>query len=184
MGCNLHDLQWIVAHTCNALIMHMNAMQNSIIYIVPYYTAPDTILVDPLRSFPFRSILFHTLFYFRTWLCLLEIHCNSRRLRILQEMETGSNHSLRIWKSYRNLHWICNTCRASATSPRCKYEGAGLGAQLDARQTGNQEIAGSTPAGSATFFLEIDHKKGHFHPSADSRRAVVNFRRKNVHNAG
>ena len=31
-------------------------------------------------------------------------------------------------------------------------------AQLDARPTGDQEIAGSTTAGLATFFEEIDHK--------------------------
>ena len=31
-------------------------------------------------------------------------------------------------------------------------------AQLNARPTGDQEIAGSTPAGSATFFREIDHE--------------------------
>ena len=30
-------------------------------------------------------------------------------------------------------------------------------AQLDARLTGDQ-VASSTPAGSATFFVEIDHK--------------------------
>ena len=29
---------------------------------------------------------------------------------------------------------------------------AGLGGQLDARPTGDQEVAGSTPTGSATFF--------------------------------
>ena len=31
-------------------------------------------------------------------------------------------------------------------------------AQLDARPTGYQEAAGSTPVGSATFFVEIDHE--------------------------
>ena len=30
-------------------------------------------------------------------------------------------------------------------------------AQLDVRPIGNQEVADSTPAGSATFFLETDH---------------------------
>ena len=58
-------------------------------------------------------------------------------------------------------------------------------AQLDARLTGDQEVAGSTPAGSATFFRG-DWIKEYFHghslPSADSRRAVVSFWRKNVHN--
>ena len=29
------------------------------------------------------------------------------------------------------------------------------GAQLDARPTGDQEVAGSTPAGSATFFRGV-----------------------------
>ena len=31
-------------------------------------------------------------------------------------------------------------------------------AKLDARPTGDQEIVGSTPTGSATFFREIDHE--------------------------
>ena len=31
-------------------------------------------------------------------------------------------------------------------------------ALLDARPTGDQEVAGSTPAGLATFFVEIDHE--------------------------
>ena len=30
--------------------------------------------------------------------------------------------------------------------------------QLDARPTGDQEVVGSIPAGSATFFVEIDHE--------------------------
>ena len=56
----------------------------------------------------------------------------------------------------------------------------------DARPTGDQEVAGLTPA-EATFF------RGDYHeifstlisfPSADSRRAFVSFWRKNVHNTG
>ena len=31
-------------------------------------------------------------------------------------------------------------------------------AQLDARPTGDQEVVGSIPAESATFFVEIDHE--------------------------
>ena len=31
-------------------------------------------------------------------------------------------------------------------------------AQLDARLTGDQEVAGSTAAGLATFFVEFDHE--------------------------
>ena len=60
-------------------------------------------------------------------------------------------------------------------------------AQLDARPTGDQEVAGSTPLRLATFFLEIDHEiffYGYSLPSSDSRRAVVSFWRKNVHNTG
>ena len=58
-------------------------------------------------------------------------------------------------------------------------------AQMDARSTGDQEVAGSTPAGSATFFrgdLIMKYFYSHFLPSADSRGAVVSFWRKNVHN--
>ena len=58
-------------------------------------------------------------------------------------------------------------------------------AQLDARPTGDQKVAGSTPAGSATFFRG-DWLWNIFYGQslrfADSRRAVVSFWRKNVHN--
>ena len=60
-------------------------------------------------------------------------------------------------------------------------------AQLDARPTENQELAGSTPAGLATFFCgdgSWNAFYGHSLPSADSRRAVVSFWQKNVHNTG
>ena len=56
-------------------------------------------------------------------------------------------------------------------------------AQLDARPTGGQEVAGSSPAGSATFFrgdLIMKFFYGHSLPSADSSRAVVSFWRKTV----
>ena len=46
-----------------------------------------------------------------------------------------------------------------------------LVAQLDVDPTGDQ-VAGSTPARSATFFVEIDHE------------IFVSFRQKNVHNTG
>ena len=61
-----------------------------------------------------------------------------------------------------------------------------LMARLNARSTGDQEVAGSVPAESATVIHEIDHKYfyGHSLPCTDSRRAVVSFRRKNVHNTG
>ena len=62
------------------------------------------------------------------------------------------------------------------------------GAQFHARPTGDQEVAGSTPAEVGNiFFFEIwswnifyDHSL----PSTDSRKAVVSFWRKNVHNTG
>ena len=55
------------------------------------------------------------------------------------------------------------------------------------RPTGDQEVAGSTPARSATFFRgdwSWNIFYGHSLPSADSRMAVVSFWRKNVHNTG
>ena len=54
------------------------------------------------------------------------------------------------------------------------------------RPTGNQ-VAGSTPPRSATFFpgdWSWNIFYGHSLPSADSRRAVVSFWQKNVHNTG
>ena len=58
--------------------------------------------------------------------------------------------------------------------------------QLHARPTEDQEVAGSIPAGSVTFFREdwswyIFY--GLFLPSTDTRRAVISFWRKNEHNA-
>ena len=60
-------------------------------------------------------------------------------------------------------------------------------AQSGVRSTGDQEVAGSIPHGSATFFREEwswNIFYGRSRPSADSRRAVVSFWRKNVHNTG
>ena len=62
-------------------------------------------------------------------------------------------------------------------------------AQLDRRPAGDQEVAGSTPAGSATCFhgdLIMNYFLSHSHslPSADSRKAVFSFWQKNVHNTG
>ena len=61
-------------------------------------------------------------------------------------------------------------------------------AQLEARPTGDQAVASSTPPGRQHSFVEIDHEINIFHghslPSADSRKAVVSFWRKNVHNTG
>ena len=52
-------------------------------------------------------------------------------------------------------------------------------APFDVPPTGDQEVAGSIPAGS-----EIDHEIFSMVPSAVSRKAVVSFWRKNVHNTG
>ena len=60
-------------------------------------------------------------------------------------------------------------------------------AQLDARQSGDQEVADSNHAGSATFFHGDWSRNifcGYCLPSADSKRAVVSFWRKNVQNTG
>ena len=58
-------------------------------------------------------------------------------------------------------------------------------AQLDARPTGYQEVAGSTLAGTATFLpgdLIMKYILRSLLPFADSRRTVVSFWRKKVHN--
>ena len=55
------------------------------------------------------------------------------------------------------------------------------------RPTGDQEVAGSTPAEVGNILswrLIVKYFYGHSLPSADSRRAVVSFWRKNVHNTG
>ena len=62
-------------------------------------------------------------------------------------------------------------------------------AQLAARPNADQEVAGSTSTGSATFFVEIDHKVISMvilslQQTADSRRAVFSFWQNNVHNTG
>ena len=58
-------------------------------------------------------------------------------------------------------------------------------AQLDAHPTGDQEVASSTSAGSAIFFHGDLILKYFLRVSlhyVDSRRAVVSFWGKNVHN--
>ena len=60
-------------------------------------------------------------------------------------------------------------------------------AQLDARPTGDQDVAVSTLLGRQYSFMEIwswNIFYGHFLPSADSRKAVVSFWWKNAHNTG
>ena len=60
-------------------------------------------------------------------------------------------------------------------------------ARLDGHPTGDQEVAVSNLAVSATSFMEIDHEifSMVIHlPFADSRRAIVSFWRKKVHNTG
>ena len=55
------------------------------------------------------------------------------------------------------------------------------------RPTGDQEVAGSTPTEIGNIFhgdWSWNIFYGHSLPSADSRRAVVSFWRKNVHNTG
>ena len=60
-------------------------------------------------------------------------------------------------------------------------------AQLDARSDWRPEGHGFHPSrGRQHSFVEIDHEifSTVILPSADSRRAVVSFWRKNVHNTG
>ena len=55
------------------------------------------------------------------------------------------------------------------------------------RPTGDQEVAGSNPAEAGNILswkLIMKFFYGHSLSSADSRRAVVSFWRKNVHNTG
>ena len=55
-------------------------------------------------------------------------------------------------------------------------------AQLDALPTGEQEVTGLIPAGSGnTLSWRLNIFCVRSLPSADSRRAVVSFWRKNVH---
>ena len=48
-------------------------------------------------------------------------------------------------------------------------------AQSDARPTGDQDVAGSIPAGSGNILLSRNISYGHSLSSADSRRASVSF---------
>ena len=59
--------------------------------------------------------------------------------------------------------------------------------QLDARLTGDQEVADSNPGGSSRFFRKDSIMKYFLRyslSSVDSRRTVVSSWRKNVHNTG
>ena len=62
-----------------------------------------------------------------------------------------------------------------------------LVAQLNASLTGDQEVVGSSPLGWQHSFVEIEHEifsMINSLTSADSRRIVVSFWQKNVHNTG
>ena len=58
--------------------------------------------------------------------------------------------------------------------------------RINEHTTGDQEVAGLTQLDQQHSFVEIDHKlfSTVILPSADSRRAVVSFWWKNVHNTG
>ena len=75
----------------------------------------------------------------------------------------------------------CNTCRCNHFKCRPRW------LSWMRRPTGDQEVADLTPPRSATFFRRDwswNIFYGHSLPSADSRRAVVSFWRKNKHDAG
>ena len=60
-------------------------------------------------------------------------------------------------------------------------------ARLDVHPTGDQEVAGSTPAEVGNILswrLIMKYSLRNSLPSADSRRAVASFWQKNVHNTG
>ena len=65
---------------------------------------------------------------------------------------------------------------------KCK---TALVAHSDARSTGDQGVAGSIPAGTGNILsrrLIMEYFLPSFAPSADSKRAVISFWHKNVHN--
>ena len=79
--------------------------------------------------------------------------------------------------------WSGATLFAVTQTTALKF--ASLGGS-DAHPTGDQ-VTGSTPAEVGNILLwRFDHEifYGHSLPSADSRRAVVSFWQKNVHNTG
>ena len=80
------------------------------------------------------------------------------------------------------LAWVIRLHAASVA-----VLGERIVAQLNARPTGDQQVADSTPAEvgnilSGDWLWNIFY--GHSIPSADSRRTVVSFWLKNVHNTG
>ena len=56
------------------------------------------------------------------------------------------------YKCLFEYHNICFECVFTDTFNEYQYVWPASVAQLDARPTGDQEVAGSTPAGSAIFF--------------------------------
>ena len=105
---------------------------------------------------------------------------------------TGSKFFLFIVGPFSEWRWNNFDIGASLESVLLrlnhKYPEPASVAQLDARPTGDKEVAGSTPAEAGNilswrlimkYFL-----RSFFLPSAHSRRAVVSFWWKNVHNIG
>ena len=68
-----------------------------------------------------------------------------------------------------------------------RFEDIIMTSYIGAVTTADQEVADSTPIGSATFFRGnsiMEYFYGDSLPSANSRRALVSFWRKNVHITG
>ena len=100
-------------------------------------------------------------------------------------------NSLMIWNISLKLHIMCHDQDTWVICPCHMHQGtldAGLGGSVGcAIQLETRRSRVQPPPRSATFFhgdWSWNIFYGHSLPSADSRRAVVSFWRKNVHNTG
>ena len=108
----------------------------------------------------------------------------------LPEKSVPTEFALKLWyeinMSFKKKHY-CQYFQFIQSQNINSVERPASVAQLDARPTGDQEVAGPTPTGSATFFRgdwSWNIFYGHSLPSADSRRAIVSFWQNHVHNTG
>ena len=161
--------------------------------IVYEFTPKDSYISTPYRTCPeiWRSTFDYLLMCLENcWMRrLIWIYpvCTYLSVRILRMMRLAAwlllaiqgKGKLKMYIIYRGL-----TC-FSYVLPHPRPPRPASVAHLDARPTGDQEVTGSTLAGSATFFRgdrSWNIFYGHSLSSADSRTEVVSFWRKNVHN--
>ena len=140
-----------------------------------------------IRTFPDQWCIYYILLDFKGWPGLL------MSAHAYKTSNTGTNQRLGVgeglrwsflkckWNTYIDCH--CPIWISKALQLVCVLCTSHL---YPLHPTGDQKVAGSNPPGRQQSLVDIDINMfyGHSLPSSDSRRTVVSFWQKNVHNTG